>query len=149
MEKNTAAKKILLGSGNNDMAMAIDNHVQKVLGSKIVYGARYESPLSSFVSLLKSIDNIPAYYRVEDFAFEVLQLLVNTLEACAKELTAHLHKTTRSYKKLILDLANEEEMNAACDFYLGAASMLIQKPIMLIKPKQVKLAGGHVRYELF
>ena len=55
----------------------------------------------------------------------------------------------RSYKKLILDLANEEDMNAACDFYLGAASMLIQKPIMLIKPKQVKLAGGRVKYEFF
>ena len=40
-------------------------------------------------------------------------------------------------------------MNAACDFYLGAASMLIQKPIMLIKPKQVKLAGGRVHYEFF
>ena len=142
-------KKLLLGSGDNDMATAIDQHVQKVLGSKIVYGAKYESPLSSFVSLLKCIDNIPAHYTVKDFACEVLQLLVNTPEACAKELTAHLHKATRSYKKLIMDLANEEEMNAACDFYLGAASMLIQKPIMLIKPKQVKLAGGHVRYEFF
>ena len=142
-------KKLLLGLGDNDMATAIDQHVQKVLGSKIVYGAKYESPLSSFVSLLKCIDNIPAHYTVKDFACEVLQLLVNTPEACAKELTAHLHKTTRSYKKLILDLANEEEMNVACDFYLGAASMLIQKPIMLIKPKQVKLAVGHVRYEFF
>ena len=131
------------------MAMAIDEYVQKVLGSKIVYGAKYESPLSCFVSLLKCIDNVPAHYRVEDFACEVLQLLVNTPEACAKELRPHLHKTTRSYKKLILDLANEEEMNMACDFYLGAASMLIQKPIMLIKPKQVKLAGGRVHYEFF
>ena len=99
--------------------------------------------------MLKCIDNIPAHYTVKDFACEVLQLMVNMPEACAKELTAHLHKATRSYKKLILDLANEEEMNAACDFYLGAASMLIQKPIMLIKPKQVKLAGGHVRYKFF
>ena len=131
------------------MAMAIDKQVQKVLGSKIVYGARNESPLSSFVSLLKCIVNFPAHYRVEDFACEVLQLLVNTPEACAKELTPHLHKTTRSYQKLILDLANEEEMNSACDFYLGAASILIQKSIMLMKPKQVKLTGGHVRYELF
>ena len=66
-----------------------------------------------------------------------------------KELKAHLHKTTRSYKKLILDLANEEDMNSACDFYLGATSMLIEKPIMLIKPKQVKLARGPVKYEFF
>ena len=149
VEKNSVAKTLLLGSGDNDMATAIDRHVQNVLGFKIIYGAKNESALSSFVSLLKCIDNIPAHYQVEDFAREVLQLLVNTLEACAKELKAHLHKTTRSYKKLILDLANEEDMNAACDFYLGATSMLIQKPIMLIKPKQVKLAGGCVKYEFF
>ena len=149
LEKNSAAKKLLLGSGDNDMAMAIDQHVQNVLGSKIVYGAKNESALSSFVSLLKCIDNVPAHYRVEDFALEVLQLLVNTPEACAKELKAHLHKTMRSYKKLILDLANEEDMNSACDFYLGAASMLIEKPIMLIKLKQVKLARGCVKYEFF
>ena len=73
---------------------------------------------------------------------------MNTSEACAKELTTHLHKTTSSYKKFILDLANEE-MNAACDFYLGSSSMLIQKQIMLIKPKQVKLTGGCVRYKFF
>ena len=58
--------------------LSIDRHVQNVLGSKIVYGAKNESALSSFVSLLKCIDNIPAHYRVEDFAREVLQLLVNT-----------------------------------------------------------------------
>ena len=92
LEKNSVAKKLLLGSGDNNMATAIDRHVQTVLGSKIVYGAKNESALSSFVSLLKCIDNIPANYRVEDFACEVLQLLVNTLEACAKELKAHLHK---------------------------------------------------------
>ena len=49
----------------------------------------------------------------------------------------------------MLDLANEDDMNLACDFYLGATSMLIEKPIMLIKPKQVKLAGGCVKYEFF
>ena len=71
VEKTSAAKKLLLGLGDNDMATAIDQHVQKVLGSKIVYGAKYESPLSPFVSLLKCIDNVPAHYRVEDFACEV------------------------------------------------------------------------------
>ena len=60
-KKNSAAKKLLLGSGDNDMATAIDEYVQKVLGSKIVYGAKYESPLSCFVSLLKCIDNVPAH----------------------------------------------------------------------------------------
>ena len=94
VEKNSPAKKLLLGSGDNDMATAIDSHVQTVLGSKIVYGAKYESPLSCFVSLLKCIDNVPAHYWVKDFAHEVLQLLVNTPEACAKELSAHLYKTT-------------------------------------------------------
>ena len=62
LEKDSAAKKLLLGSGDNDMAMAIDRHVQNVLGSKIVYGPKNESALSSFVSLLKRINNVPAHY---------------------------------------------------------------------------------------
>ena len=48
VEKNSTAKKLLVGSGDNNMAMAINNHIQTVLGSKIVYGAKYDS---SFVEV--------------------------------------------------------------------------------------------------
>ena len=64
---------------------------------KIVQGAKNEAPLANFVSLLKCIDNVPAHYTVQDFAREVLQLLVETPKSCVEKLEKHLEKTTRSY----------------------------------------------------
>ena len=40
-------------------------------------------------------------------------------------------------------------MNAACDFYLGAASLHLDMPIMLIKPKQHIDQRGMVHYEFY
>ena len=55
----------------------------------------------------------------------------------------------RSYKKLCQDLYNEKDMNCGTDFYMGAASILLDMPIMLIKPKQVKLQGGKIGYNFW
>ena len=40
-------------------------------------------------------------------------------------------------------------MNCGTDFYMGAASILLDMPIMLIKPKQVKLQGGRIGYNFW
>ena len=40
-------------------------------------------------------------------------------------------------------------MNCGIDFYMGAASILLDMPIMLIKPKQVKLQGGRIGYNFW
>ena len=140
--RNSAARKLLLGSGDNDMAEAIEKYINTKYNSEIVQGAKNEAPLANFVSLLKCIDNVPAHYTVQDFAREVLQLLVETPKSCAEKLEKHLEKTTRSYQKLCQDLYNEEDMNCGTDFFMGAASILLDIPIMCIKPRQVKLGGG-------
>ena len=147
--RNAAARKLLLGSDDNDMANAIEKHINTKYGAEIVQGAKNEAPLANFVSLLKCIDNIPAHYTVQDFAREVLQILVETPKSCAEKLKKHLEKTTRSYKKLCQDLYNEKDMNCGTDFYMGAASILLDMPIMLIKPKQVKLQGGRIGYNFW
>ena len=87
-----------------------------------------------YTSLLKCIDNVPAHYKVQDFARDVFEFLVNTLEYCCEKLQAGLDKTERSYQHLVLDLAAGTNMNAACDFYLGAASLFLDMPIILINP---------------
>ena len=71
--RNTAARKLLLGSNNYDMANAIEKHINTKYGAEIVQGTKNEAPLANFMSLLKCIDNIPAHYTVQDFAREVLQ----------------------------------------------------------------------------
>ena len=75
-------------------------------------------------------------------------MLVNIPNACAQKLGNHMDKTTHSYKDLVLGLANENEMNAAVDFYIGAASMYLDILIFLLKPKQVRW-HGKVTYEFF
>ena len=147
--RNAVARKLLLGSDDNDMANAIEKHINTKYGAEIVQGTKNEAPLANFVSLLKCIDNIPAHYTVEGFAREVLQILVETPKSCAEKLKKHLEKTSRSYKKLCQDLYNEKDMNCGTDFYMGAASILLDMPIMLIKPKQVKLQGGRIGYNFW
>ena len=144
--RNSAAKKLLLGSGDNDMAEAIEKYINTKYKAVVVQGAQREAPLANFVSLLKCIDNVPAHYTVRDFAREVLQLLVETPKSCAEKLEKHLEKSMRSYQKLCQDLYNEEDMNCGTDFFMGAASILLDIPIMCIKPRQVKLRGGRTDY---
>ena len=75
-------------------------------------------------------------------------MLVNTPNVCAQKLGNHMDKTTRSYKDLVLGLANGNEMNVAVDFYIRAASMYLDIPIFLLNPKQVRW-HGKVTYEFF
>ena len=75
-------------------------------------------------------------------------MLVNTPNACAQKLGNRMDKTTRSYKDLVLGLANGNKMNAAVDFYIGAALMHLDIPIFLLKLKQVR-HHGRVSYEFF
>ena len=140
---------MLLGSGDNDMAEAIEKYINTKYNAVVVQGAQKEAPLANFVSLLKCIDNVPGHYTVQDFAREVLQLLVETPKSCAEKLEKHLEKTTRSYQKLCQDLYNEKDMNCGTDFYMGAASILLGIPIMLIKPEQVKLRNGRHDYRFW
>ena len=49
----------------------------------------------------------------------------------------------------MLDSAAGANMNAVCDFYLGAASLHLDMPIMLIKPKQLMDRRGVVRYKFY
>ena len=84
--RKAAARKLLLGSNNNDMANMIEKHIKTKYGAEIVQGAKNEAPLANFVSLLRCIDNIPAHYTVQDFAREVLQILVETPKSCAEKL---------------------------------------------------------------
>ena len=124
-------------------------HIRVAFEGKIVYGARKAGPYAAYTSLLTCIDNVPGHYKVEDFSREVFQALVNTPNYYCDKLQRHLDKTERSYQRLVLDLAAGANMNAACDFYLGAASLHLDMPIMLIKPKQRTDQRGMVHYEFY
>ena len=149
VEPTKACTKLLLGSGDNTLAEAIDRYIRVAFQGKIVYGARKAGPYVTYTSLLTCIDNVPGHYKVEDFSREVFEALVNTPDYYCHKLQCHLNKTERSYQRLLLDLAAGADMNAACDFYLGAASLHLDMPIMLIKPKQCTDRRGMVYYEFY
>ena len=112
VEQTKACKKLLLGSGDNDLADAIDRYIRVAFNSKIVYGTKKAGPYAVYTSLLKCIDNVPAHYKVKDFCRDVFELLVNTPDYCCEKLQPHLDKTKRSYQCLVLDLAAGTNMNA-------------------------------------
>ena len=149
VEPTKVCKKLLLGSGDIQLAEAIDRYIRVSFDGKIVYGTKKPGPYAVYTSLLTCFDNVPSHYKVEDFCREVFELLVNTPEYCCEKLQRHLDKTGRSYQQLVLDLAAGTNMNAACDFYLGAASLHLDQPIMLIKPKQRTDRRGIVHYEFY
>ena len=149
VECTKACKKLLLGSADNILAEAIDRYIRVTFEGKIVYGARQAGPYVAYTSLLTCIDNVPGHYKVEDFSREVFESLVSTPDYYCDKLQRHLDKTERSYQRLVLDLAAGAHMNAACDFYLGAASLHLDMPIMLIKPKQRTDRRGMVHYEFY
>ena len=149
VEPTKACKKLLLGSGDITLAEAIDRYIRVTFEGKIVYGARKAGPYVAYTSLLTCIDNVPGHYKVEDFSREVFKTLVNTPDYYCDKLQCHLDKTERSYQRLVLDLMAGANMNAACDFYLGAASLHLDMPIMLIKPKQCTDQRGMVHYEFY
>ena len=149
VEPTKACKKLLLGSGDNTLAEAIDRYIKVAFQGKILYGARKVRPYVAYTSLLTCIDNVPGHYKVEDFSREVFEALVNTPDYYCHKLQCHLDKTERSYQRLVLDLAAGAHMNSACDFYLGVASLHLDMPIMLIKPKQCTDRRGMVHYEFY
>ena len=149
VEPTKVCKKFLLGSGDIQLAEAIDRYIRVSFDGKKVYGTKKPGPYAVYTSLLTCFDNVPSHYKVEDFCREVFKLLVNTPEYCCEKLQRHLDKTGRSYQQLVLDLAAGTNMNAACDFYLGAASLHLDLPIMLIKPKQRTDRRGIVHYEFY
>ena len=55
VEPTKPCKKLLLGSGDNTLAEAIDRYIRVAFQGKIVYGARKAGPYVAYTSLLTSI----------------------------------------------------------------------------------------------
>ena len=97
------------------------------------------APLRSFLS---TVDNVPSNYTVENFRDELIEYLVNQVEDIFSLLKPHLEKCNRSYKDLVIALYEGKEMRGGIDFYLCAARLFIQHPVLVVKPKSNDVAEG-------
>ena len=104
--------------------------------------------LSSYQSVLFCFDNVPVTYGKEQLRDAVVELLITQPKKCATELKAHLQKTTRSYKQLVLELIEGKEMKAAIFFYVTTARLVLGKPILLIHPTE-HIGGTSMPYYTF
>ena len=143
VEPTKTCKKLLLGSGDNTLAEAIDRYIRLSFEGKIVYGARKAGPYATYMSLLTCIDNVLAHYKVDDFSREVFEALVNTPDYYCDKLQCHLDKTERLYQRLVLDLVAGTNMNATCDFYLGMASLHLGHAYHVNKAETTHRQKGH------
>ena len=142
VHRSDAAKLLLLESGNNGLADAMEKHLMTKYDSKMVKGCPRVATVSAFASILSCLDNVPTGFLLSDLTRCVYSFLLENPEETAEKLNEHLNKTTRSYKKLVLDLGQRRAMNSAIDFYVGAARLFLDIPILLVKPKEVELADG-------
>ena len=142
------SKSLLLQSGQNHYAEEVQRNLLQKYDSETVMPTSKVNYLSSYQSVLFCLDNVPLAYGKEQLKDAVLELLITQPKKCVTELKAHLRKTTRSYKQLILDLIQEKDMKVAIFFYVAAARLVLDEPILLIRPTK-HISGTSMPYYTF
>ena len=134
-ERTVTSKCLLLQSGQNNYSEQVRQHSQKYLSETVMPMAKVDV-LSSFQSVLFSLDNVPVTYGKEQLRDAVVELLITQPRKCVSELKAHLQKTTQLYKQLVLELIEGKDMKAAIFFYVATARLVLGEPILLICPTE-------------
>ena len=147
-EWTVTSKCLLLQSGQNNYSEQVRQHLSQKYCSETVMPTSKVDVLSSYQSVLFCLDNVPVTYGKEQLKDAVVELLITQPKKCATELNAHLQKTTRSYKQLVLDLIEGKEMKVAIFFYVTAARLVLGKPILLIRPTE-HISGTSMPYYTF
>ena len=147
-ERTVTSKCLLLQSGQNNYSEQVRQHLSQKYLSETVMPAAKVDVLSSYQSVLFCLDNVPVTYGKEQLRDAVVELLITQPRKCVTELKAHLQKTTRSYKQLVLELIEGKDMKVAIFFYVTAARLVLGKPILLIHPTE-HISGTSTPYYTF
>ena len=147
-ERTVTSKCLLLQSGQNNYSEQVRQHLSQKYCSETVMPTEKVDVLSSYQSVLFCLDNVPVTYGKEQLRDAVVELFVTQPRKCATELNAHLQKTTRSYKQLVLELIEGKEMKVAIFFYVATAQLVLGEPILLIHPTE-HISGTSMPYYTF
>ena len=147
-EQTITSKCLLLQSGQNNYSEHVRQHLLQTYSSKTVMPMSKVDALSSFQSVLFCLDNVPVTYGKEQLKDAIVKLLVTQPKKCVTELKAHLQKTMRSYKQLVLELIEGKDMKAGIFFYVATAWLVLGEPILLIRPME-HISGTSTPYYTF
>ena len=147
-ERTVTSKCLLLQSGQNNYSEQVRQHLSQKYSSETVMPTSKVDVLSSYQSVLFCLDNVPVTYGKEQLRDAVVELLVTQPRKCVTELKAHLQKTTRSYKQLVLELIEGKDMKVGIFFYVAAARLVLGEPILLICPTE-HIGGTSTLYYTF
>ena len=142
------AKLLLLSSGNNQLAKEIKDHLKVKYDACVVRGPHRNSNLASLQSILSQIDNVPSWYKVRNFSKQLLHFIVANCVYLKEKLDIHLRKMNVSYKDMSMHLYDEKELGNCINFVVAAAGVMLDIPILMVRPTQHKVMDtGHVYYE--
>ena len=135
------AKFLLLSSGNNQLAEEIKDHLKVKYDACVVRGPHRNSNLASLQSILSQIDNVPLWYKVRNF-------IVANHVYLKEKFDIHLRKMNVSYKDMSMRLYDEKELRNCINFVVAVAGVMLDIPILMVRPTQHKVMDtGHVYYE--
>ena len=142
------AKLLLLSSGNNQLAEEIKDHLKVKYDVCVVQGPHRNSNLASLQSILSQIDNVPLWYKVRNFSKQLLYFIVENCVYLKEKLDIHLRKMNVSYKDMSMHLYEEKELGNCIDFVVAMVGVMLDIPILMVRPTQHKvMETGHVYYE--
>ena len=105
-------------------------------------GATKKTSLSLFENILHQLDNLPEWYTARHLKRQVLNYAVQNRSFLIEEFPQHLEKTNKSYYKIIEDLCIEKNaIGYAADFLIAVCRLVLQIPIVIIRPYAVKYQG--------
>ena len=133
------ARLLLLSSGNNSLAEAIKEHLRIRYDAALIEGAKKKSANGSLQSILSQIDNVPSGYKVGDFSKQLAHFVVENHIYLSKTLSLHLRKMDMSYADMANRLIEEKSPGTLVDFVVAAASVMLDIPILMVRPTQHKV----------
>ena len=92
------------------------------------------------------INNTPAWFKVKHLKNQLLIYIVDNRETLVNDLDVHLNKTKKLLQQICFDLLEDNDLNYAIDFIISALSLMLEIPILMVRPIQHKSKTNEIYY---